>query len=164
MRAATGPCPRSEGPPCPSSLSCGFEHPVPSSHPARIPELPPVFLCIPEGLQPPHWKLKEDHRRPAAQLEELALCPAQPGHLSGTYLNVLARTLPRPPSLGAPSSQLLGGSPQGPCGPECRCVYLCLPPTLSSPRCAGLWLSASLTDCHPEDRAWLCHPDRSRFE
>lgn len=37
-------------------------------------------------------------------------------------------------SLGAPSSQLLGGSPQGLRGPECRCVYLCLPPTLSSPR------------------------------
>lgn len=60
-------------------------------------------LCICVSLKacrPPHWKLKEDSRHLPGQLEELAFCLAQPSHLSGTYLNVLDRTLPFPELLG----------------------------------------------------------------
>lgn len=61
------------------------------------PVVPPgclsCHLCICVYLRayrPPRWILKEDsHRLPTEQLEDLALCLAQPSHLSGTCLNVL---------------------------------------------------------------------------
>lgn len=81
MRAATGLSPLQWASlpflPLPVGLST-----LCSSHPTRTPELPPVDLCISEGLQ---THLAGNSRKirhlPARQLEELAFCLARPSHL-----------------------------------------------------------------------------------
>lgn len=92
MSAATGlsSLQRSSLPlfPLPVGLSTPY-----SSHPARIPELPPVYLCISVSLRasrPTLLETQDDSRHlPAGQLEELAFCLLQPSHLCRRHLNVL---------------------------------------------------------------------------
>lgn len=89
-----------------------------------------MYLCISEGpVGPPCWKLKEDsHHLPVGQLEELALCLAQPSRLLETYLNVLDRTLPFPKPLGPLQPALWQQPPPAPVGLSAAVFTCAFPP------------------------------------
>lgn len=109
-----------------------------SSHPTRIPEPPPVYLCISVSLRASTPNLLETQGRfsPSACWTAggagIFPSPAFPS-VSGTYLNVLDRTLPLPEPSGSPAASSLAADPTSPRGPESRCVYLCLPPPPTPP-------------------------------
>lgn len=109
-----------------------------SSHPTRIPEPPPVYLCISVSLRASTPTLLETQGRfsPSACWTAggagILPSPAFPS-VSGTYLNVLDRTLPLPEPSGSPAASSLAADPTSPRGPESRCVYLCLPPPPAPP-------------------------------
>lgn len=104
-----------------------------SSHPTRIPELPPVYLCISVSLRASTPTLLETQGRfspSACWTAGGAGGLPRPGFpsVSGTYLSVLDGTLPFPEPSGSPAASSLAADPTSPRGPESRCVYLCLPP------------------------------------
>lgn len=114
--------------PLPVGLSIPY-----SSHPTRIPELPPVYLCISVSLRASTPTLLETQGRfsPSACWTAggagILPSPAFPS-VSGTYLNVLDGSLPLPEPSGSPAASSSAADPTSPRGPESRCVYSCLPP------------------------------------